>query len=84
MICTISGNRSELMWVNDKELGDVWGLILKVLRSTVDSIFLYPGIWNLTVRKELVQTRLYIYGPVGGGMVGKIFHKIWTHIFNVQ
>ena len=78
----ISGNRSKLMWVNDKELGDVRGLILKGLRSKIH--FFYPQVWNLTVRKVLVQTPQEVHDPIWDGMVGKIFHKIWTHIFYVQ
>ena len=60
--------------MNDKELGDVWGLNLKGLRSRFHISIptgLKPDRWE-----RISADPLDIYGPVGTGMGGEIFHKI--------
>ena len=73
--------------MNDKELGDVWGLILKVLRSRFH-FSLPTGLKSGRSERIMVPNIgsadppiYYIYDPVGGGILGKIFHKIHPDIF---
>ena len=60
--------------MNDKELGDVWGLILKGLRSRFH--FSLPRDLKSGRSERISADPLDIYGPVRGGILGKIFHKI--------